>query len=315
MTNKVPKLSIVLPIHNEYACLEELRSRLVNTLETMQVVYEIILVDDGSTDESWKEIESQCSANSSIQGIKFSRNFGHHAAISAGLEHASGDYVIVMDSDLQDAPEEIPNLFAKASEDYDIVLARRKGKQHGRIKQKLSSMFYSFLTRMSDIQFDPEIGVFRLLSKRAVREICRCQERSPFIVGISQWIGFKTAYVDVQHQPRFSGETKYPISKQLSLAVEATLSFTDRPLKLGVYMGFFFSMVGLIYALSIVIRAFNDQIVVHGYASLMSVLLILGGLILSTIGITGIYIGRIFRDIKNRPVYIVEKHCNPMSQK
>lgn len=301
-------LSVVIPVYNEEQCVVELYSRLKSTVVELVSSYELILVDDGSVDGSWTLIEDIAKNDPNIKAIKFSRNFGHHVAISAGLDQAEGDWVVLMDADLQDAPEDVARLYSAAvNGSADIVVAKRKMRKHGKVKQFLSGMFYAFLSRVSDIQFDPEVGVFRIMSKRVVAEICRLRESSRFFPGISQWVGFVNESIDVQHQARFAGETKYPLTRQIALAANATLSFTDKPLKIAIYIGLLFSLLGLVHGLSIVIRAMLGQIIVLGYASLMSAMLAIGGVTICTIGITGLYVGRIFKEVKNRPLYVVEE--------
>lgn len=301
------KLSAVVPVYNEQLCIDELYDRLSAVLAKVADDCEIVFIDDGSVDSTWKLISELAKRDGKVVSIRFSRNFGHHYAITAGLDHCSGDWVVIMDADLQDAPEEIPRLYEKAlSSSADIVLAKRKSKKHGKIKQFLSVAFYAFLSKISDIRFDPEVGVFRLVSRRAVREMCKLRENSRFFPGVSQWVGFKTEYVDVEHRARFAGETKYPLSRQISLAANATLSFTDKPLKIAVYIGLLFSLLGAVHGASIIIRALMGQIAVMGYASLMSAILFVGGVTISTVGLTGLYVGRIFREVKNRPLYVIE---------
>lgn len=299
-------ISVVLPIFNEEDCIDELFSRLTGVLSTLVSSFELIFVDDGSSDRSWEKIEHLLE-NKYVKAIKFSRNFGHHAAITAGLDHAEGDWVVVMDSDLQDLPEEIPRLYEKALAGNDLVYAKRKNKTFGFVKRSLSSLFYKALSRLSDINFEPEVGVFRLISKRAVTELVKLRETVRFFPGLVQWIGFNIDYVDVKHGERFAGETKYPLSKQLALALDATLAYTDKPLKVAIYLGGLFSVLGFSYGLVIIIKAIMGQIEVLGYASLMSAILFLGGVTVSTIGITGIYVGRIFREVKGRPIYVIEE--------
>jgi dolichol-phosphate mannosyltransferase len=300
------EISVVTAVFNEQECIEELVKRLSSTLSALTDSYEIIIVDDGSTDTSWEIISRLQSQYSNLRALKFSRNFGHHIALTAGLDLAKGSAVIVMDSDLQDAPEDIPKLL-QGLKSSDIVLARRKSRQHGMLKQVLSKTFYKCLSKLSNIEFDPEVGIFRAMNRPVVNEMCLLRERTRFFLGIAQWVGFSTSTVDVEHRQRFAGETKYPLSKQLALAMEAALSFTDKPLKLSIYLGSLFSILGIAYAFYIILLWFQGKIVVLGYASLICTILIVGGISILSIGITGLYVGRIFREVKQRPLYIIEK--------
>lgn len=300
-----PHLSVVSPVFNEEACVRELCRQLAAALPAITEDYEILLVDDGSRDRTWEIIGELTAADPRVKGLRFSRNFGHHMALTAGLDHCAGDWVVLMDSDLQDPPDAIPALYARAREGFDVVVARRKGKQHGWVKRQLSYAFYKVLSWLTDTPYDDEIGIFRILSRRSVDALCTLRESSRFILGLIEWIGFPRSEISVTHGRRFGGETKYPLRKQLALAMDATLSFSDKPLKLAVYLGFGFSVVGGLHALSIVVRALMGRIVVMGYASLISSLLLIGGVIIVTVGLVGLYVGNIFRQVKARPLYIV----------
>lgn len=309
-SDKHPKLSVVIPIFNEQDCLAELTKRLIDTLTPLKLTFEIIYVDDGSLDTSWSIIEELYKEYFSIKGIRFSRNFGHHVAITSGLDYSSGDWVVTMDGDLQDQPEEIPKLLEEALRGFDVVLAKRKNRKHHWFKRQLAKYFYVVFEKLSGIPFDPEVGVFRILSRRAVKEICEMRETSRFFSGLVHWVGFSQTSIDVIHAKRFAGETKYSLYRQVGLATEAILSFTDKPLKICIYLGMFVVLFGAGYAIYIIINALYGNIEVSGYASLMSVVLVMGGITITTIGLVGLYIGRIFKQIKNRPLYIIEQKLN-----
>lgn len=302
-SNCMSLTSIVCPVFNEKECLEELTNRIAAVFHNKN--YEIILVDDGSEDGSWAEIQRLRATNLNIKGLRFSRNFGHHIALSAGLDWASGDWIIVMDSDLQDLPESIPSLLSKAEEGFDVVVAKRTAKQHGLIKKTCSYFFSKFLTWASGIEFDSSVGVFRVFNQKVAHAIRGMKEESCFFTAMADWVGFKRSTVEVQHGPRFSGETKYSFYKQFSLAMRAILSFSEKPLQIIALGGAFISVVGLLYAVVIVCRAMLGSISVVGYASLMSTLLVVSGLTIATIGVVGLYVGRIFTQVKSRPLYIL----------
>lgn len=303
-------LSVVTPVFNEVECLPELYRQLSEVLPTISPDYEIVLVDDGSRDGSWEKICELQTRDARVRGVRFSRNFGHHRAITCGLDHSSGDWVVVMDSDLQDSPSAIPALYARACEGFDIVLAKRRGKQHGLLKRLASRAFYAGLSYLTDVPYDDSIGVFRILSRRAVVALCSLRESARFFLGLVHWIGFRQSSIDVAHGQRFAGETKYPLSKQLALAMDATLSFSDKPLKLTVYVGLAFAGAGIVHACTIVARALLGQIVVMGYASLMSAVLTVGGVTIVTVGLVGLYVGNIFQQVKGRPLYVVADRCD-----
>lgn len=305
-----PVISIVSPVFNEQECLPEFLCRVKEALHNLGVPYEIVVVDDGSRDASWQIIEVASRNDSRIRGIRFSRNFGHHVALTAGLDHAAGRWVVVMDSDLQDDPAEIAKLFSKAQEGFDVVLGRRMGRRHGVVKQVLARAFYRCLNYLSGGGFDPNVGVFRIMSSQVVAEVCRLREASRFFSGMVSWVGFRQIGVDVQHGSRHAGETKYPLRRQIGLAVDAILSFSDKPLKLTVYLGMSFAALGMLYAMYIITRAISGHIAVLGYASLMSAILVMGGVTTMTVGLVGVYVGRVFKQVKSRPLYVVAGRLN-----
>lgn len=301
----MPKVSVVTPVFNEEECVPELYRRLAEVLETITPDFEIVMVDDGSRDRSWERVCELQARDPRVRGLRFSRNFGHHYAITCGLDHSQGDWVVVMDSDLQDPPEAIPALYAKALEGFDIVLAHRKNKQFGFFKRLASSLFYRVLSYLSDAPYSDQVGVYRILSRRAVAALCSLRESARFFLGLVNWIGFPQSSIEVAHGRRYAGETKYSLYKQIALASDAIRSFSEKPLTLTVYLGLLFAGCGALYAVSIVVRALLGEIVVMGYASLMAAMLIIGGVIIVTIGLVGLYVGKIFQQVKGRPLYIV----------
>lgn len=307
----MPHLSVVSPIFNEEQCLGELVRRLSEALQQITDDYEILLVDDGSRDRSWAMICDLHASDSRVKGLRFSRNFGHHRAITAGLDHSTGDWVVVMDSDLQDPPEAIPALYARAREGFDVVLAKRMNKQHGLVKRLASRAFYGVLTYLSGVPYDDQVGVFRILSRRAVVALCSLRESARFFLGLVEWIGFPRTSIEVAHGERYAGQTKYSLHKQFALAFDAILSFSDKPLKLTVYLGVAFACAGLVHASTIVVLALLGQIAVMGYASLMSAILVVGGVTIVSVGLVGLYVGNIFEQVKGRPLYIVADSSDP----
>jgi dolichol-phosphate mannosyltransferase len=297
-------ISVVAPVYNERGCLQELVRRIDSALARRP--YEIILVDDGSRDGSWDEIVRLRQQYPRVKGIRFSRNFGHHVAITAGLDWAAGEWVVVMDSDLQDLPESIPALLVKAAEGYHMVVARRQSKQHGLVKRALSRSFAHAMTWLAGFEFDHSVGVFRVMHRDLVEAVRAMQETPRFFTAMTEWAGFQRASIDVTHGARFAGETKYPLRKQIALAMKAAIGFSEKPLQVLVAVGATIAIAGLLYAVAIVVRAFMGGIAVLGYASLISAILVMGGLGIATTGVVGLYVGSVFSQTKRRPLYLMQ---------
>ncbi len=308
---KPPHLSVVSPVFNEAACLPELLRQLGEVLTSIDPNHEILLVDDGSSDSSWALIQEAHVKDTRVKGLRFSRNFGHHVAIMAGMDYADGEWVIVMDSDLQDPPSAIPDLLSEALKGYDVVVARRQDRSHGRLKLFLARAFHSTLSHLMGTTSDPREGVFRIIRQPVVRAMRRTREQSRFFVALADWVGFRKGYIDVKHGARYAGETKYPLHKQISLAASAILSFSEKPLMIAMGLGMAIAIAGLLYALTIVIRALMGGIVVQGYASLFSAVLVVGGCGIMTTGLVGLYVGRIFQQVKGRPLYVLSDMAGP----
>ncbi len=301
----MPVISVVSPVFNEIECLDELYRRLTTTLSQLCESHEIVLVDDGSSDDSWSKIAELSRIDSRVRGVRFSRNFGHHISISAGLDHAAGDWVVVMDSDLQDEPESIPELYAKALQGFDAVLACRSVRHDPWLRRLSSHAFYTVYAFLTDTTYDAQSGVFQILSRRVV-DVLKCmRETNSFFPGLVDWVGFKRGRIFVQHAPRFAGHTKYPLRKQVSLAVNTILSFSDKPLLYVVYLGLLMAALSLVYGCYIIALALAGKVAVTGYASLASAIFFVGGFNIFTMGVVGMYVGRIFRQVQGRPIYVV----------
>ena len=300
-------LSVVIPVFKAGNCLDELYHRLVAALESITPDFEIILVEDCGGDNSWQVIEQLAAADARVRGIQFSRNFGQHYGITAGLDHCQGDWVVVMDCDLQDRPEEIPRLYAKAQEGYDIVLARRGARQDPPIKRLTSWLFYKIFSYLADIEYDGASGNFRIMSRRVVANFRRMGEQLRFFGGLVQWLGFPTASIEVEHAERFEGNSTYTFSKLWKLASETIIAYSDKPLRIGVKFGFGMAGLAFSYGIYILMRALLYGSPIPGWNSLIVSMYFIGGIIIAMLGIIGIYLGKAFDESKKRPLYIVRR--------
>lgn len=300
-----PHISVVIPVYKAEQCLDELYRRLKVTLETITPDFEIILIEDCGGDQSWPMIVNLAQQDSRVKGIQFSRNFGQHYGITAGLDHCDGDWVVVMDCDLQDRPEEIPRLYAKAQEGYDVVLARRGQRNDPSLKRITSWIFYKAFSYLADVDYDGETGNFRIISRKVVVGLRAIRERLRFFGGLVSWMGFPTASIDVQHDERFAGQTSYTFRKLWKLAGETIIAYSDKPLRLSIRFGFVISALAFVYGGYIVYRALIHGAPIMGWSSLIVSLYFLGGIIISILGILGVYLGKTFDETKRRPLYII----------
>ncbi|MCE7576090.1 glycosyltransferase [Aliivibrio fischeri] len=301
------KLSVVIPFYNEENVLTECHERLCSILNKIDGHCEIIYVDDGSTDGSRKLVEQFSVSQISLKYIGLSRNFGKEAAMSAGLEQARGMAVILLDADLQDPPELILSMVKKWEEGYDIVNMQRI-KRNGEtwFKRFSAKCFYRVLNTLSDIDVPNNVGDFRLLSREVVDNINQMPEKNRYMKGIFSWPGFRQITLPFVREPRFSGETKWNYFKLVGLAVDGITSFSIKPLRIATFLGCAIALFSFIYGVSIIIKTMIFSEVVSGYPSMMVVQLALGGIQLLCIGVMGEYIGRIFIETKNRPLYLIQ---------
>lgn len=297
-------LSIVTPVYKSADCIEELYARLSKVLPQINEDYEIIFVNDGSPDNAWELIMQIANNDKKVKGINLSRNFGQHNAITAGLDYASGEWVVIMDCDLQDQPEEITKLYNKALEGYDIVLGKRVVRNDGFIKKTISFCFYKLFSYLSETKFDPSIGTFRLLSKKVVINYRKLNERLLFFGAMINWLGFKVTNIEIQHAERLTGKSSYNLRRKLNLAVNGILSFSDKPLRITIKMGVLLSLMALVFILFKVAQSLFLNTTALGWSSLIAAIGFSTGLIISVIGVVGLYVGRIFKEVKGRPTYI-----------
>lgn len=302
-------LSIVVPCYNEDAVLRELHQRLNAVLDQISdATCEIIYSDDGSDDQTTDILRQLQASNPRVRVISLSRNFGHQIAVSAGLEHASGDAVVIIDADLQDPPEVIPEMIERWRDGYHVVYGLRS-KRAGETRFKLltAKVFYRLLNRLSHIEIPIDVGDFRLLDRKVVDVLLAMPERDRFLRGMISWIGFKQIAVIYDRAPRSAGGSKYPFMKMLRFAVDSVISFSFVPLRLAIWVGFgaiAASFAGIVYAL--IIRLYTTDWV-RGWTSIFTAVLFLGGIQLITLGIVGEYVGRVYAEVKLRPLYVVRE--------
>lgn len=301
----VPDFSVIIPVCNEEENLAVLYKRLSVVMDKLGTC-EIILVDDGSRDSSWAMIRELHEKDPRVKGVSFSRNFGHHIAITAGLDHAKGQKIILMDGDLQDQPEEIPRLDQKLREGYDLVYGIRKAKRDSLMKQLNSFLFWWFLNRFSGITIPRNQTLLRIFDRKILDVLNNMRERARFIHGMIAWTGFRTALLEIEHAPRERGVSKYNMVKLFRLAFNAITSFSVVPLRLATYLGILSSGVGFCYALYFLYKKIFLGIPVLGYASIIVAVLFVGGIQLLILGIIGEYLGRVYQEVQARPVYILK---------
>lgn len=304
------EISVVSPVYRSAPIVKSFVERLVAALQSMTIRYEIILIDDGSSDESWNEIVQQCNADNNVKGIKLSKNFGQHHAITAGLDRAKGNWVVVMDSDLQDQPEEIHRLYNKAKEGFDIVFARRVNRADAFRKSFSSQIFYKVFSYLSGIKQDGSIANFGIYSRKTVNAINSLREPMRAFSPMARWVGFKKTTIDVEHHQRSEGRSTYTWSKLINLALDISIAYSDKPLKMAVKLGLFISFMAFLFTIYNLVAYFSGEIKVVGYASLIISIWFLSGLIILILGVVGLYVGKTFEGIKNRPLYIEDETLN-----
>lgn len=300
-------VSIVVPVHNEEEVLSELYRRLNEVLAEISYAYEVIFVDDGSSDATLEIVTGLCDLDKSIAVIELSRNFGKEAAVSAGLDVAIGDAVIVIDADLQDPPELILDFLRAWEDGYDVVYGVRRTRDGDTwLKRQSARAFYRILNSLSDVEIPENAGDFRLLSRMAVDALKSMNERHRYMKGLFAWVGYKQKAILYDRDPRFAGETKWNYWKLWTLALEGITSFTDVPLKLATYLGVLTSGMSFLYGIYFLIRTLLFGNPIPGYPSLILVVLFLGGVQLVCLGILGEYMARTYAESKQRPLYLIK---------
>jgi glycosyltransferase involved in cell wall biosynthesis len=308
MMDNITIYSIIAPIYNEAGNIPELYRRVFETLEKTGEAWELLMVDDGSTDGSTDQIRKIASEDEHVKPIIFARNFGHQIAVTAGLDYARGEAVIIIDSDLQDPPEVILDLIGKWKEGYEVVYAQRTERE-GETWFKLltASIFYRIIYRITEVNIPVDTGDFRLLDRKVVNVMVQMRERHRFLRGMSSWVGFKQTGVAYKRASRYSGSTKYPFKKMLKFASDAITSFSYFPLQMAMYLGFFSAGLSIIAIPIVIILRMIGLHAFIGQATTLIAVLFLGGVQLISLGILGEYIGRLYDEAKGRPLYIVRE--------
>ena len=310
MINKIV-YSVIVPLYNEDLVIKESYRRLKEVMDFVKENYEIIFMNDGSTDGTRDKVEKICSKDEKMKLVNFSRNFGHQVAITAGMDLAEGSAIIIIDADLQDPPEVIPKMIEKWKEGYEVVYGKRiKREGDSFFKKYTAKLFYRLLKSMTSVDIPVDTGDFRLIDRKVCDALKSLPERNRYVRGLVSWVGFKQTFVEISRQERFAGETKYPLNKMIKLALDGITSFSYKPLVIAGYLGCLTFLVGLISLVSVIMKNFVNHTPILNFSLIISINLFMFGLILASIGIMGQYIGRIFEESKARPNYIIASTVN-----
>lgn len=304
------EISVVIPLLNEDSLIEELSSRVIQNLESITNNYEVVFVDDGSTDDTWLKIKKLSILNNKVKGIKFIRNFGHHFAITAGLSEATGNYVIVMDGDLQDRPEVFPQLYDEIKKGFDVVFVARTNRTGNKLYLFFQRVFYWLIRILSGLNFDSRQANFSIISKEVVEAYKNFSEKTRFYVSTLKWLGFKESTIEAAHGSRKSGKPSYTFKKRFELAIDTIISFSERPLRAAIIMGTIITFSSLLISIFIFFKAINKEFTVLGWPSLMLSIYFMSGVVLIVLGVIGVYVGKIYVEVKNRPIYIIKEKMN-----
>ncbi len=303
-----PTVSIIAPIYNEYENLPELYRRVASVMEQAGEDWELVLVDDGSTDGSTERIRELARQDKRVRPVIFARNFGHQLAVTAGLDYSRGAAVVIIDADLQDPPELIPEMLAKWREGYEVVYAVRAEREGETwFKKTTAAAFYRLINRITSVNIPVDTGDFRLLDRKVVDVLKQMRERHRFLRGMSVWVGFRQTGVTYKRAPRFAGETKYPLRKMLKFASDAITGFSYLPLQLATYLGFVSAGLSIVAIPVVVAMRMAGSQAFYGQATTLIAVLFLGGVQLISLGILGEYVGRLYDEAKGRPLYIVRE--------
>lgn len=302
------RYSVIVPAYNEELVIGESYRRLTRVMERTGREYEMIFINDGSRDKTPELLNALAEEDCRVRVLHFSRNFGHQTAISAGMDYAAGQAVIIIDADLQDPPEVILEMIEKWQEGYDVVYGKRlQRKGETWFKKWTAKSFYRFLNRMTTVDIPVDTGDFRLIDRKVCDVMKGLTEKNRYVRGLVSWVGFKQTAVEYVREERFAGETKYPLKKMVKLAVDATMSFSYKPLRIAGYVGMGLSFASFVYLVVIICQKLFTDTTVPGWASLIAVMLFFNGVSLSLQSVTGEYVGRIYEETKNRPLYIISE--------
>ena len=305
--DNITDLTIVVPCYNEEKVLPEFVSRTISVIQNLKKSFEMILINDGSKDSTGEVARSLADKHPEIKVINFSRNFGHQSAVTAGIDHAKGRAVILIDADLQDPPEVITEMVQKWHEGYDVVYGQRQTREgETRFKLLTAKFFYQCLRFLTDKSIPKDTGDFRLMDRKVVDEIKNMREKHRFIRGMVSWVGFRQTPVLYDRKPRFAGKTNYPLKKMLMFSLDAILSFSILPLRLITFLGMVIVVVALFFSsLIFIVRMSQPDYFIPGFSATTLLILFFGGIQLFAIGVVGEYLGRIYEEIKRRPLYII----------
>lgn len=302
-------ISVIVPMYNEEEVIRTTFTRLQQVMESTGERYELIFVNDGSKDSSAEIIKQLAKQHKEVVLVDFSRNFGHQIAISAGMDYARGDAVVIIDADLQDPPEIILKMIDKWREGYEVVYGKRSmRKGETWFKKTTAKLFYRTLRMLTSVDIPTDTGDFRLIDRKVCDVLKGLKEKNRFVRGLVSWIGFKQTSVEFVREERFAGSTKYPLKRMLSFAIDGITSFSYKPLRIASYIGFTISIFSFIYLLIVVYQRIFTDSTTTGWASIVAINLLFNGIILILLGVIGEYIGRIYDETKNRPLYIVREH-------
>jgi polyisoprenyl-phosphate glycosyltransferase len=306
-----PLVSLVVPVYNEAEVIGAFFDRATTALSAIEGIdYEIVFVDDGSRDDSYRQLTGFAADDSRVRVLKFSRNFGHQIAITAGIDGARGDCVVVIDADLQDPPELIASLIDQWQKGFDVVYGVRSDRAgETQMKLTMASLFYRLLGRMTNVEIPANVGDFRLMSRRVVDQFKLLREKDRFVRGLVSWVGFSQIAVSYKRDPRYAGETKYPFRKMLRFAFDGITSFSTVPLKLATWTGYIAAILAMLYLASVFVQKALGY-TVAGWATIMVAMLFLGSVQLICLGILGEYLGRVFNEVKARPMYVIEEELS-----